>query len=69
MNTDRITAATISKESYYNVCRIADATRYANPAAAMRATGGCVDVTKDGHGNITSAEWVPASARTYFPVR
>jgi hypothetical protein len=47
-----ITPDNIGKESYHNLVRLAEITGYANPIAALKATGETVTVAKDELGNI-----------------
>ena len=47
-----ITPDNIGKESYHNLVRLAEITGYANPIAAIKATGETVTVAKDELGNI-----------------
>jgi len=50
--TTEISKDNIAKESYYNLCRLAEITGYANPIAALRVTNETFHVTKDECGNI-----------------
>lgn len=50
----RINHSTIENESFYNLCRIASVTGYANPIAAFKSLGLSVSVIKDDLGNIAS---------------
>jgi hypothetical protein len=66
--TRRLDSRTIKQMSFYNLCRISDATGYANPVSAIAATHEAVDVTLDAEGNVLTAQLVPACARTYLPI-
>lgn len=58
---DTITAATIGRESYFNLCALCRFTGYANPIAALEATGKTIAVERDGQGNVVHAYLIPAS--------
>lgn len=47
-----VTENSILRESYYNCCRLADLTGYANPIGALATTHEVVWVEKDQYGNI-----------------
>jgi hypothetical protein len=52
MKTFTVTSANILSESYFNLCRLADLTGYADPIAAAKATNAEWRVNKDDCGNI-----------------
>lgn len=52
--THIITAENILDESYYNLVQLCRITGYADPLAAIRATGERFEVVKDACGNILS---------------
>ena len=66
--TSRINSASIKKESFYNLCKISEFTRYASPERALAANHGSFEATKDAHGNVIRAWFVPACASTYLPI-
>ena len=49
-----VTGENVRKETYYNVLQLCRITGYADPIAALTATGEMVDVTRDACGNILS---------------
>jgi len=52
---DIINGQNINEESFYNCCQLAKITRYADPIAALKATGEAWSVTRDNCGNILTA--------------
>jgi hypothetical protein len=51
-NTNQITATNITAESFYNLAQLQRLTGYANPIAAIKATGENWMVDRDASGNI-----------------
>lgn len=47
-----INQVNVGNESFYNLCRIADATKYANPISAFKAHNVTIEVEKDDCGNV-----------------
>lgn len=60
--TERIDATNIARESYYNLCRISDLTRHADPTGHARH-GAAYEVTRDACGNVLTVR-VVAEARS-----
>lgn len=48
-----VTENNIESETYYNLCKLADITRFSNPITALRVNKESVWVVKDSAGNIT----------------
>jgi hypothetical protein len=55
--TQIINAGNIEGETYYNICRIADFTRFAFPHKAIKVLGFSLKAEKDECGNILSLKW------------
>jgi len=53
-----IDANNVNAETFFNLCRLAELTAYADPAAAVRAQGLRIEVDRDDCGNITAARIV-----------
>lgn len=52
---ETVNADNVSKESYFNLCRLADIFHRPNPIAFLHASGEQWSVTRDASGNILTA--------------
>jgi hypothetical protein len=56
-NTNIINKDNIDSETYYNLCRIANFTKYSQPHKAIKVLGFSLKVERDECNNIVELKW------------